>query len=45
MSLILLIIAIVLALLAAFGVGGKISLFPLAFACYIASLLVGKVPW
>jgi hypothetical protein len=45
LALILLILAFVLSLLAAFGVGGKVSLFPLAFACYTASLLVGRIPW
>jgi hypothetical protein len=41
-ALIFLVIALILAILAAFNVGGPIGLFPAAFAFYIGSLLVGK---
>jgi hypothetical protein len=44
LSLLLLIVAFVLALLAAFGVSaGRVGLFPLAFAVFILASLVGGV--
>ncbi len=42
-STLMLVVSLVLALLAAFGVpkGSRVSLFPLAFAFFVLSLLVG----
>ena len=43
LALILLIVALILALLAAFNVGSsRVGLFPLAFAFYLGSLLLGS---
>lgn len=37
---VLLVVSAVLATLAAFGVGGRVGLFPLAFAVYVVAALV-----